>query len=114
MNTGSGLPDCADEGAEFVRTSGSGAFIVSGSATAVRLMSRLARKGIRVPDDVELVGVGNLEATEWVQPELSCIGYDVAAMMEKAVEMLIDYPNCEPGRSFMTPSEYIVRQSTRP
>lgn len=77
-------------------------------------MSRLARKGIRVPDDVELVGVGNLEATEWVQPELSCIGYDVAAMMEKAVEMLIDYPSCEPGRSFMTPSEYIVRQSTRP
>lgn len=109
-----GLPDCADEVAEFVRTSGSGAFIVSGSATAVRLMSRLARKGIRVPDDVELVGVGNLEATEWVQPELSCIGYDVAAMMEKAVEMLIDYPSCEPGRSFMTPSEYIVRQSTRP
>ena len=38
-----GLPDCADEVAEFVRTSGSGAFIVSGSATAVRVMVRVDR-----------------------------------------------------------------------
>ena len=110
---GIGLPECVKEIADYVRASDISAFIVNGSVTAVRLINRLEQFGLRVPRDLEIVGVGDLEVLSLCRPALSCINYDTAALMEQAVELLIRYRESDPGQVALVPSGYIARNSTR-
>lgn len=109
---GIGLPECVEVIADYVRTSDIFAFIVNGSVTAVRLINQLEQFGIRVPQDIEIVGIGDLEVLSLFRPALSCINYDTAAMMEQAVELLIRYRESGPGQVALVPSGYIARNST--
>mgnify|MGYP000052543265 CR=1 FL=1 len=105
--------ECVEEIADYVRASDISAFIVNGSVTAVRLINRLEQFGLRVPRDLEIVGVGDLEVLSLCRPALSCINYDTAALMEQAVELLIRYRESGPGQVALVPSGYIARNSTR-
>ena len=109
---GIGLPECVEEIADYVCASDISAFIVNGSVTAVRLINRLEQFGLRVPQDLEIVGVGDLEVLSLCRPALSCINYDTAALMEQAVELLIRYRESGPGQVALVPSGYIARNST--
>ncbi len=107
-----GLPECIPDIAGFVRDSGISAFVASGSVTAVRLIAHLERSGIRVPDDVEIVGLGDLEMLEYFRPGLSCVSYDTAALMRQSIELLIRYRETGPGGKVLVPSDFISRQTT--
>lgn len=84
---------------------------------AVRLMKRLLARGIRVPDDVAIVGYDNLELAELSQPELTSIDQNVPQVSRLAVEMLLhlieDHPADENAeRSRLVRPRLVVRQST--
>ena len=81
------------------------------SAYGVRLC--LYRKGIRVPDDISLVGFDDLPGSSYTTPPLTTVRqplYDIGRIATNALLRLI---NGEPVRGDVPPLELIVRETTR-
>ncbi|MEL7975046.1 LacI family DNA-binding transcriptional regulator [Isoptericola sp. F-RaC21] len=66
------------------------AFVAHNDLLAIGLVRRLAQRGIRVPDDVSVVGFDDIFAAEFVHPSLTTLGGPGAHAGRLAVEMLID------------------------
>jgi len=80
---------------------------------AVTAMAAAATLGLRVPDDVSIVGYDNLHADLTV-PQLTTISPELTRMGEEAGRLVrdcIDNKNCSP-RQITVPSRLILRDST--
>lgn len=83
--------------------------------TAMRVLQAAASLGLRVPEDLSVVGFGNLDFAEYANPSLTTIAQPFVAMGRQASELLIakiaglDVP---PER--ILPVKLLVRQSTMP
>jgi DNA-binding LacI/PurR family transcriptional regulator len=82
------------EGAQRAREMGKsglefdGVFCVNDSL-AMGVLRGLADAGIRVPDDVKVIGFDNVEEGEFLIPSLSTVDPDHDGMAERAVELLV-------------------------
>ena len=70
--------------------------------------------GVRVPDDVALVGFDDVEDGRWSRPSLSTVSPDKAVLAEVAVDRLLDRigGGGGPARSTTTPHALVVRESS--
>lgn len=82
---------------------------------ALRILRATASIGLRVPDDVSLVGFDNLEVTQLLTPPLTTIAQNTELLGAEAARRLLDLIDGEMMHEVMTlvPTELIVRQSTR-
>ncbi len=73
-------------------------------------------RGLRVPDDLALVGFDDVEDGRWSRPSLSTVSPDKAVLAETAVDRLLDRVGGgqEPARSTTTPHRLLVRESSAP
>jgi DNA-binding LacI/PurR family transcriptional regulator len=71
-------------------------------------------RGVRVPDDLALVGFDDVEDGRWSRPSLTTVSPDKAALAEVAVARLLDLVggSPEPARSTPTPFGLVVRESS--
>jgi len=74
---------------------------------ALGALHACARQGVRVPDDVALVGCDDIEETRFSQPPLSSIAPDKAAIADEAVDALVRRMS-DPGAA---PREIVVGHS---
>lgn len=81
------------------------------SAYGVRLC--LYRKGIRVPDDVSLVGFDDLPGSAYTTPPLTTIRQPLYDMGRIATHSLLRLINGEPAQAAIPPLELVVRETTR-
>ena len=81
------------------------------SAYGVRLC--LYRKGIRVPDDVSLVGFDDLPGSSYTTPPLTTIRQPLYDMGLVATHALLRLINGEPVQAQVPPLELVVRETTR-
>lgn len=96
------------------------AVFLSSDAMACGFMSELNRHGIRVPDDVSVIGFDDLEMSEHFIPPLTTIRQPRAAIGEAAATLLLALMESErkggsavpDGESRILPIELIVRGST--
>lgn len=85
---------------------------------AVRIGQRLRRLGVRVPDDLSLIGIDDAQSAESFDPPLSTVKQPFAAMGAQAAELLIQ--RAEQGLSdcphslTLCPPSLVVRESTAP
>lgn len=81
---------------------------------AIGLISELSKNGIRVPNDLSVIGFGNMEVSSLIMPSLSTVDQKMFSMGEKAAEVLVDVLNGEPPVNKRTMSRYelIIRDST--
>jgi DNA-binding LacI/PurR family transcriptional regulator len=82
---------------------------------AIGAMSEFCRVGMRVPEDVSVMGMDDIPASQMVHPSLTTIKQPYQDMCEKAVELLISRirePSL-PARRFVLPSSLVVRNSVR-
>ena len=88
--------------------------ICSSDMMAIGALHGAARLGLRVPDDLSIVGFDGIDATKWTVPELTTVEQPIAQIADTAVQTLQTLIE-QPGRSL--PSSYFrptlrVRAST--
>ncbi|MFE4799382.1 LacI family DNA-binding transcriptional regulator [Streptomyces sp. NPDC056708] len=92
-----------------------GLFCVNDS-TAMGALRGLASAGVRVPDQVKVIGFDNVKESEFLVPSLSTIDPDHDAMAERAVDLLIRrIEETEPRadhEEFVSAFSLVIREST--
>lgn len=91
------------------------AILAMNDLVALLVLRAAEQVGLRVPDDLSVIGFDNLEITEHVQPRLTTVNQDTALMGHEAVRRLLALIDGEkPQRIFtMLPTRLVVRDSTR-
>jgi DNA-binding LacI/PurR family transcriptional regulator len=90
------------------------AIVVSNDRMAIGVLRALRTAGLRVPDDVSVVGFDDLEADS-TDPPLTTIRQPVFEMGHRAAEVLIAMLNKEPvSTEHMFVPKLVVRASSRP
>lgn len=92
-----------------------GVFVANDNC-AVGLMLALKKKGIRIPDDIAVVGFNNDPVSLVIEPNLSTISYSGFEMGEVAARHLINHLNgtapMQQTEQIILRSEFIIRSSS--
>jgi LacI family transcriptional regulator len=82
---------------------------------AIGAMREMNRLGIRVPEDVSIIGMDDIKTTQMVLPTLTTIRQPFRAICRKAIELLLkrmENPGQESRRIVLAP-ELVIRDSVR-
>lgn len=82
---------------------------------ALGAMSVLKEAGYRIPEDIALIGIDDIEDGRYATPSLSTIAPDKQAMADLAVSLLIERikgKRDEPAKCVYVPFRLILRAST--
>ncbi len=92
------------------------AVFASNDDMALGILLALAERGLRVPEDVSVVGFDNLDASAYYNPPLTTVQQEFTAVGSRAVEML--FGQIERGErdyeQFLIEPQLVVRKSTGP
>ncbi len=89
--------------------------IISGSDEQAYGVYQAARKlGLRVPDDVSVVGFDDVDLCQWVSPQLTTVRQPLADMAREATRMVIELSRdgVRPASRLELATTVVVRQST--
>jgi len=102
--------------ADLVLAAGATGVIAFNDDIAAGLLNRFADRGVRVPDDVSVVGHDDTALAEMVTPRLTTVRIPAAAAGAAGAQLLIDRIRSDDGaaRGFELGSELVVRASTGP
>ena len=72
------------------------------------------QRGVRIPEDIALVGFDDVEDGRWSRPSLSTVAPDKERLAEVAVGRLLGLVggSQEPATSTLTPYRLVVRESS--
>lgn len=74
-------------GEEIVDARGDGIFCAAGDMVAIGILAAFRHRGLRVPEDISLVGYDDLPVSAMVDPALSTIAQPLLQMGRRAVEL---------------------------
>lgn len=81
---------------------------------AIGAMGELQRSGIKIPEQISIMGMDNVPQSEFCNPRLTTIDQPVKEMARKAVEMLMEIREGKNGRKEVTfRPELVPRDSIR-
>jgi DNA-binding LacI/PurR family transcriptional regulator len=109
-----GVPDQAalDRAIDLlVRDAKADAIIAADDVWAVRLIQRLKARGVRVPDDVAVVGYDNLDLATVIEPALTTIDQQHESYAREAIDLLLNLGHA-PAITATVKPKLIVREST--
>lgn len=90
------------------------AILCMNDALALGAITQLQRRGLRVPQDVQVIGYDNVPETKYAMPGLTTMDPHVEQYADRAVQMVIEriegYDG--PARTFVTPYDLVERDST--
>jgi len=89
------------------------AIFVSSDRMALGAMHEVHDRGLRIPEDIAIVGYDDLFLAAHTSPPLTSVRAPIDAMSARATQMLIDTirGECVEPRQVILPTELIVRQS---
>lgn len=65
--------------------------IAANDMVAIAVYKEFHKKGIRVPEDIQIIGFDNISLSSLVTPEITTIAQPIAQMGQTAVRMLTEY-----------------------
>jgi LacI family transcriptional regulator len=92
------------------------AIFASNDVMAMGVMDAVRNRGLRVPDDVSVVGFDNVPQASLIRPALTTVSQHLEKMGQVAAQMLLDllhHPDKEAHRIEL-PTELITRESCQP
>ncbi|MDX1524200.1 MAG: LacI family DNA-binding transcriptional regulator [Anaerolineae bacterium] len=82
--------------------------------TAIGLLSACHEQGVKVPQELSIVGHDDIEAAQYVFPQLTTVRQPSLQLGQLAMEMALDLLNDKEVQDIVLPGEIAVRQSTAP
>lgn len=83
-------------------------------ASAIGAMRAAHSAGLRIPQDLSVVGFDDIALAPFFEPPLTTVAQPKREMGEKAVQMVLGLLAGEPVEDYVLPSRLIVRDSTMP
>jgi DNA-binding LacI/PurR family transcriptional regulator len=96
------------------RSSPPTAIFSANDIVAVGALYECQRLGLRVPEDISIVGFDDLPLAQYVFPQLTSVRVPAADMGNQAVEMLLELIGGKTVRSRALPTEIIARGTVAP
>ncbi len=92
------------------------AVFVGNDQMAIGMLSALRRRGIKVPDDVSIVGFDDIPEAGYLDPPLTTVRQDFESLGKMMMQkVLVGLEESDPDNSDTPlPTEFIERSSTRP
>ena len=91
------------------------AYVCNCDETAFRLISMLKSKGLRVPEDISVVGFDNFTVSDVCYPSITTVEVNIKSMAESAAEIMIkklENKNYKSGRKIIL-GKLIVKESVK-
>jgi len=90
------------------------AVFAANDQTASGAMLALYRRGLKVPEDVSVVGFDDLAASAFTIPPLTTVHRSIDEIGEGAAEAIIDLIEQRTPRARVSSPKLAIRESTRP
>jgi DNA-binding LacI/PurR family transcriptional regulator len=92
------------------------ALLVQNDDTAIGVMQALQEAGIRVPDDVSIVGFDSTEISEYCTPHLTSVKVPLQEVGAQSMRLLLQLMENQPHQpiAYELPTNLVVRASTAP
>lgn len=90
------------------------AVIAANDMIALGVVQQALDAGLRVPDDLSVIGFNDFDFSSWVQPSLSTVRVPAAEMGRRAVEILLAEDGDATSADPVFPAELVVRESSGP
>ena len=87
--------------------------VASSDLSALQIMQALGRRGVRVPDDVTVIGYDDIPFSALANPSLSTIRQDLTAAGDALVDCVLAWTAGDSPNSRVIATELVVRESTR-
>jgi DNA-binding LacI/PurR family transcriptional regulator len=89
------------------------AIMCSNDMLAIGVLHKLSRSGIRVPDDISLIGFDDIRMVEMIIPPLTSVQMSRSDLARNAVAALRAHlENTDPRRDYTIETRLVVREST--
>ena len=90
------------------------AVLASNDLTAIGALRAITRTGLRIPDDISLVGFDDIELCQCTQPPLTTVRLSRAELGQKAFDALYRHleGECAGGEEIKVSTKLVLRQST--
>jgi LacI family transcriptional regulator len=84
--------------------------------TAIGAIEAALAAGVRVPEDVAIIGCGNMPYNDYLRVPLSSIDHGTAELGRRAGELALDLVHTpeQPPKSILVPPTLVARASTQP
>ena len=83
--------------------------------SALGAMRQIRSHGLRIPEDISVVGFDDLYISQYINPPLTTVRQPMRQMGRMAMETLLQlFAGVESGNEVRVPGELIVRESTAP
>ncbi len=95
------------------------AVYASNDSMAIGALHALYERGLRVPEDISIIGVDDIELTQHLHPPLTTVRQPIDQMARAGIDMLLkcihteSNPETGHSRKILTP-ELVIRESTAP
>ncbi len=94
---------------------GADAILADTDYSAAFLCKALHQRGLRIPEDVAVVGWGNEIVSRWCNPRLTTVSYEFEMIVESCLDMLAgwsDNPIEDQFHAKIIPMKLMIREST--
>ncbi|QMV18884.1 substrate-binding domain-containing protein [Granulicella sp. 5B5] len=95
------------------------AVLASNDLTAIGAMGAITEAGLRVPDDISVVGFDDIQLSAFTMPPLSTVRLPRSEIAKYAFNALLsamqaDIPKPVPGKEYLVLPSFVARKSTGP
>jgi LacI family transcriptional regulator len=108
------LEESGYRGATSLLQLGPTALIAGNDSMAIGALAALTHAGVRVPEDVAVVGFDDIPIARYVSPPLTTVRVSIAALGSRAAARVLEALEQGPGRERkqqLLPTELIIRRS---
>jgi DNA-binding LacI/PurR family transcriptional regulator len=99
-------------GRELVRSGRTTAVFVANDQMAIGVLHAFAEAGVRVPDDISIVGFDDIPEAGYLNPALTTVRQDFQAIGQRAIDLVTATLEGAPASVPLLPTELIIRDST--
>lgn len=101
-------------GREIVQRGGTTAVFVANDQMAIGVMHAFAEAGVRIPEDISVVGFDDIPESGYLNPGLTTVKQDFRVLGQRAIDLVTKTLEGSPANVPLLAPELIIRASTAP